>query len=64
MPLIRKLEPQLWEVRSRLRTRIARVIFTVEGDTMVLLHGFIKQSQKTPAEDLQLARQRLKSLRG
>ncbi len=64
MPLIRKLEPQLWEVRSRLRNRIARVIFTVEGDTMVLLHGFIKQSQKTPAEDLQLARQRLQSLRG
>lgn len=64
MPVIRKLEPQLWEVRSRLRNRIARVIFTVEGDTMVLLHGFIKQSQKTPAEDLQLARQRLKSLRG
>lgn len=62
--MIRKLEPQLWEVRSRLRNRIARVIFTVEGDTMVLLHGFIKQSQKTPAEDLQLARQRLKSLRG
>lgn len=64
MPLIRKLEPALWEVRSRLRNRIARVIFTVEDDTMVLLHGFIKQSQKTPVEDLQLARQRLKSLRG
>ncbi len=62
MPLIRKLEPELWEVRTRLRNRIARVIFTVEGDTMVLLHGFIKQSQKTPGEDLQLARQRLKSL--
>lgn len=64
MPLIRKLEPQLWEVRSRLRNRMAGVIFTVEGDTMVLLHGFIKQSQKTPTEDLQLARQRLKSLYG
>lgn len=64
MPLIRKLEPELWEVRSSLRNRIARVIFTVEGDTMVLLHGFIKQSQKTPVKDLQLARQRLQSLRG
>jgi phage-related protein len=64
MPLIRKLEPGLWEVRSSLRNRIARVIFTVEGDTMVLLHGFIKQSQKTPVNDLQLARQRLQSLRG
>jgi len=64
MPLIRKLEAGLWEVRSRLPHRIARVIFTVEGDRMVLLHGFIKKSQKTPVEDLQLARQRLKALRG
>ena len=62
MPLIRKLETGLWEVRSRLPDRIARVIFTVEGDTMVLLHGFIKQSQKTPPQDLQTARQRLMSL--
>lgn len=64
MPLIRKLEADLWEVRSRLPNRIARVIFTVEGNRMVLLHGFIKKSQKTPVEDLQLARQRLKTLRG
>lgn len=64
MPLIRKLEPELWEVRSRLPDRIARVIFTVEDNTMVLLHGFIKKAQKTPAGDLQLARQRLRTLRG
>ena len=43
MPLIRKLEPGLWEVRSRVRQGISRVIFTVEGNTMVLLHGFIKK---------------------
>lgn len=64
MPLIRKLDADLWEVRSRLHNRIARVIFTVEGDKMVLLHGFIKKSQKTPQSDLQLAKQRLKTLRG
>ncbi len=63
MPLIGKLEPGLWEVRSRLGDRIARVLFTVEDDTMVLLHGFIKKSQKTPLQDLQLARQRLHALR-
>jgi len=63
MPLIAKLEPGLWEVRSRLGDRIARVFFTVEDDTMVLLHAFIKKSQKTPLQDLQLARQRLHSLR-
>jgi phage-related protein len=62
MPLIRKLEANLWEVRSRLHQRIARVIFTVEGNTMVLLHGFIKKSNKTPTADLELARQRLKEL--
>ena len=59
MPLVRKLEPGLWEVRSTLINRIARVIFTVEGGVMVLLHGFIKKSQKTPLEDLQMARERL-----
>ena len=64
MPLVRKLDADLWEVRSKLQNRIARVIFTVEGNTMVLLHGFIKKSQKTPARDLQLAKQRLKALRG
>ena len=63
MPLIGKLEPGLWEVRSRLGDQIARVLFTVEDDTMVLLHGFIKKSQKTPLQDLQLARQRLHALR-
>ena len=45
MPLIRKLEPGLWEVRTRLGDRIARVIITVEGDTMVLLHGLIKKGR-------------------
>ncbi len=64
MPLIRKLEADLWEVRSTLRGREARVVFTTDGDTMVLLHGFIKKAQQTPMSDLQLARRRLRSLRG
>ena len=63
MPLVRKLEDGLWEVRVSFPTRIARVIFTLFTDnsniqTAVLLHGFIKQSQKTPLTDLQTARQR------
>ena len=64
MPLIRKLDTALWEVRSKLDNRIARVIFTVDEDRMVLLHGFIKKSQKTPSRDLGLAKQRLNELRG
>jgi phage-related protein len=58
MPVVRKLEQGLWEIRSRLDKRIARVLFTVQDDTMILLHGFIKKSQKTAKADLDLAKQR------
>ena len=64
MPLVRKLEPGLWEVRSNLPTGIARIIFTVKDNAMILLHGFIKKSQKTPMSDLQVSRTRLGQLRG
>lgn len=54
-----KLEPDLWEVRSHLSGgRIARVFFTVRKAEMALLHSFLKQSQKTPAKELQIARER------
>ena len=62
MPLVRKLDKGLWEVRSRLPDRIARVMFTNGGGRMVLLHGFIKKSKKTPMQDLELARTRLRLL--
>ena len=62
MPLVRKLDKGLWEVRSRLPGRIARVLFTTNESKMVLLHGFIKKSQKTPKEDLELAKTRLRLL--
>lgn len=59
MPLVGKLEPDLWEVRSRLKGgRIARVLFTVRAGEMALLHGFVKKSQKAPVQDLELARRR------
>ena len=60
MPLVRKMSANLWEVRINLQNRIARVLFTVEGDMMILLHGFIKKSQQTPTADLKTAMNRLK----
>ena len=63
MPLIRKLDTGLWEVRSRLTVGIGRVLFTVDGQTMVLLHGFVKKSRKTPETELMTARRRLAALR-
>ena len=61
MPLVGSLGRELREVRSRLpRGRIARVLFCVEQGRMVLLHGFIKKTQKTPQHDLDLALKRRK----
>jgi len=62
MPVARNMEPGLWEIRCQLDKRIARVLFAVKGKQMVLLHGFIKKSQKTPQADLQLAKERKANL--
>jgi phage-related protein len=62
-PLVGNLGNGLWEVKSGLGDRIARVVFCVEGQTMVLLHGFIKKSQKTPKHELDLALKRMNQLR-
>lgn len=60
MPLVGHLGDGIWEVRTRLSTRIARVLYVLDGNTMVLLHGFIKKEQKTPKPELDLAKERLK----
>lgn len=62
MPLVRKMEPGLWEVRCDIADGIARVLFTVKDGQMVLLHGFVKKTQKTPDNELKTARNRLKKL--
>lgn len=59
MPLVGSLGRELWQVRSGLaRGRIARVIFSIEQQQMVLLHGFIKKTRKTPQSDIDLALRR------
>jgi len=59
-PLVDSLGDGLWEVRSRLKNRIARTLFIIADEEIVLLHGFIKKDQKTPKVDLDLARKRKK----
>ena len=58
MPLVRSLGDGLWEVRTGLPTRIARTLFFVHEGEIVVLHGFIKKTQKTPTEDKALALKR------
>jgi phage-related protein len=58
MPVCRPLGEGLYEVRSDLsQNKIGRVLFYIDSESrMVLLHGFIKKSQKAPTADLELAR--------
>ena len=58
MPTCKPLGDGIYEVRTRLgQNRVARVLFYIDArNRMVLLHGFIKKTQKTPSEDLELAK--------
>jgi len=63
MPVARPLGNKLYEVRSNLTDKkIARVIFTIIDHYMVLLHGFIKKTQQTPKEEIDLATKRMKDI--
>lgn len=60
MPLVKNLGKKLLEIRSSLPEGIARIFFIVRSGEMVLLHGFIKKTQKTPVQELEIARDRMK----
>lgn len=62
MPLVRNLGDGLWEIRTDLPGRIARIIFCTRDDHIVLLHGFIKKTQGIPKRDIELAKVRMKRL--
>ncbi|MGD0091439.1 MAG: type II toxin-antitoxin system RelE/ParE family toxin [Planctomycetota bacterium] len=64
MPIVRKLEFDLWEVRAKLDAGIARVFFTIDDAEMILLHGIVKKSRKIPLQELEVARKRLALLKG
>ena len=62
MPLVRSLGSGLWEIRSTIPNGVARVIFVMKDSQMILLHGFVKKTQKTPLQDIEIAKRRLKNL--
>jgi phage-related protein len=64
MPLCRPLGSGLWEVRSSLPSRrTARLLFFVHEGRIGVVHGFIKKTQKTPPDDLALARKRMQEMK-
>jgi len=62
MPLVRNIGNGLWEIRTDLPRRIARVIFCIRKEHIVLLHGFIKKTQNIPKKDIELAKDRMNRL--
>jgi len=63
LPLVEKVDTDLWEVRSHISDGICRIFFTVCQETMVLLHGFVKKSQKIPSKEMETAKRRLAEFR-
>jgi len=56
LPWVRKMKPNLWEIRSNLDgRRIARIFITVRDNQIALLLGFVKTTQKTPLKELNTA---------
>ena len=55
-PYVKHLQGKLYEIRAKGKDGIARVFyFTMTGQRIVLLHGFIKKAQKTSKRELAIA---------
>lgn len=64
MPHTRAMGEGLFELRVKGKEGIARVFFcTVIGQRVIMLHGFIKKSEKTPPKELKMARLRLSEVK-
>jgi phage-related protein len=60
---VKALRGKVWEIRVRDgRGREHRLLCAVAGGDLVVLHAFVKKSQKTPPGDLALAERRLKEM--
>ena len=63
-PYVKHLEGKLWEMRMKGKDGIARAIYvTAKGERVVVLHAFVKKTQKTPLAALEVARQRAKEVK-
>ncbi len=61
----RQIEGKLWELKIRLRGHQHRIFYVVlRGNEMVLLHAYLKKTQKAPQKELQIAKQRMKTITG
>lgn len=63
MPHTRSVDKGLFELRLKAAEGIARVFYFMRtGQRIVMLHEFVKKTQKTPSKELKIARRRMKEL--
>lgn len=64
MPFTRSMGKGLFEIRARGKEGIGRIFFcTVVDQRIIILHAFIKKSQKTPKKELEIARRRMNDVK-
>lgn len=64
LPFVRPLESKIYEIRAKDKSGIYRVLYFAHRDkTFILLHGFIKKSQKTPRKEIDIALKRMKEVK-
>jgi phage-related protein len=62
-PYVKHVKGKLFEIRAKGKDGIARVFyFTMTGQRIVLLHGFMKKTQKTPGKELEIAVARMQEI--
>lgn len=59
LPLVRKMGARLWEIRSMVSSGTVRILFTIDGNILVLLHAFIKKTEKTLKRNLEIVNHRM-----
>ena len=60
MPVVKHIGEGIWEIRSTLSSKIARILFFTHGKAIILVNGFIKKTQKIPKDEIELAKKRMK----
>jgi phage-related protein len=64
MPFTQSMGKGLFEIRAKGKEGIGRAFFcTAVGGKVIILHGFIKKSAKTPKKELAVAQKRLSEIR-
>ena len=60
-PYVKHIEGELWELRIKFASNISRIFYFIPYKTkIVLLHGFVKKTRRTPAQHIRIAKERLK----